>query len=427
MKSMIRRKYRLGNSRLLCQFKGVKMSVKSRLFGIGTFMSLMLSVIFAANPNPERIILNLTASPATSMAVNWRTEDPYPNSVIQYSVATPWIEYESQAVSLPAAMQKFEIGDDRLSYHYSTILKNLIPNTTYIYRVGHDSVWSEWNQFVTAQEKPQPFQFIFFGDPQNDDHGEMARVFRQAYRTAPNAGFWLFTGDLVNAPKDKLWDELFQAMEPFTRLTPSVMVPGNHDQLRNMVNSQRVSVTAPIWHAHLTLPENGIAGMEETSYFFDYQGVRFVMLNSNEKLVEQAVWLDSLLSHNPNRWTIAAFHHPFYSMGHVRDDRFTRDAFLTIFDKYCVDLVLQGHDHVYSRTQKLKGGKIVPDNQTGTVYIISASCPKAYDIGSVNASLMAKTGTRVQLFQVISVEPNRLEFKSYTANGSLFDEFELKK
>ncbi|MFH1212787.1 MAG: metallophosphoesterase, partial [Candidatus Neomarinimicrobiota bacterium] len=145
------------------------------------------------------------------------------------------------------------------------------------------------------------------------------------------------------------------------------------------------------------------------------------------RLAEQAVWLDSLLARNPNRWTIVAFHHPLYSMGHIRDDRQTRDAFLPIFDKYQVDLVLSGHDHVYSRTYPLRAGKIAAKKQKGTVYVISVSCPKAYDIGKINAGLMAKTGTQAQLFQVISVEPNRLEYKSYTADGRLFDDFKLKK
>jgi len=403
------------------------MFFKSRFFPVVIFLGLISSAVVADNPSPQRIILNLTASPATSIAVTWQTDEQFANSAVQFSVATPWIEYEKQAISLTAIMQKFVTGDERIDYHYSAVMENLSPNTTYIYRVGHDSVWSEWNQFVTAKQEPQPFKFIFLGDPQNDDHRPMARVFQQAYRTAPDAGFWLFTGDLVNAPKDHLWSELFEAMSLFPRVTPSVMTPGNHDQMRNFVNSQKVSITAPIWHTHLTLPENGIAGLNETSYFFDYQGVRFVMLNSNEKLAEQVIWLDSLLANNPNRWTIAAFHHPFYSMGHVRDDRFTRDAFLPIFDKYGVDLVLQGHDHVYSRTYPLRAGKIVASNQKGTVYVISVSCPKAYDVGKINAGLMAKTGTQAQLFQVISVEPNRLEYKSYTANGLLFDEFELKK
>jgi len=403
------------------------MSVNRSIVLVLTIIALLSFAEAANNPAPQRIILNLTANPANSMAVTWQAEDSFPNSAIQYSLATPWIEYEKQAVTLPATVQKFETGDQRVDFHYSAVMDNLAPNTTYIYRVGHDSVWSEWNQFVTAKPEPQPFKFVFIGDTQNDDHRPMTRVFQQVYRTAPEAGFWLFTGDLVNAPKDHLWSELFEAMSLFPRVTPSVMVPGNHDQLRNMVNSQKVSVTAPIWHAHLTLPENGIARLNETSYFFDYQGTRFVMLNSNEKLAEQAIWLDSLLAHNPNRWTIAAFHHPFYSMGHVRDDRFTRDAFLPIFDKYGVDLVLQGHDHVYSRTYPLRAGKIIANNQTGTVYIISASCPKAYDVGKINAGLMAKTGTQAQLFQVITVEPNKLSYKSYTANGQLYDEFALKK
>ncbi|MFH1252622.1 MAG: metallophosphoesterase, partial [bacterium] len=91
------------------------------------------------------------------------------------------------------------------------------------------------------------------------------------------------------------------------------------------------------------------------------------------------------------------------------------------------DLVLSGHDHVYSRTYPLRAGKIAAKKKKGTVYVISVSCPKAYDIGKINAGLMAKTGTQAQLFQVITIDPKRLNFKSYTADGGLYDEFEVRK
>jgi hypothetical protein len=47
-----------------------------------------------------------------------------------------------------------------------------------------------------------------------------------------------------------------------------------------------------------TLPGNSPEGLEETVFSFDYQGMRVVVLNGNEKIPEQALWLEGVLSNN---------------------------------------------------------------------------------------------------------------------------------
>ena len=93
----------------------------------------------------------------------------------------------------------------------SAILDGLTPATRYAYRVGHAREWSEWNQFATATAAPAPFQFVWFGDPQDDVLAHCARTFREAVRVAGGARLWLFTGDLCSDPEDARWGELFQA------------------------------------------------------------------------------------------------------------------------------------------------------------------------------------------------------------------------
>ena len=179
--------------------------------------------------------------------------------------------------------------------------------------------------------------------------------------------------------------------------------------------------------ARIKLEKIEIKSLNETVYFIDYQGVRFVMLNGNEKLQEQAEWLDRVLSQNSQDWTIAAIHQPVYSTARKRDNTLLQDLFVPIFDKYSVDLVLQGHDHTYSRTFKLRNGKRVEDNESETVYVISVSGPKNYSVNKRYEHLMEKMETGRQLFQVISVNKNRLQYESYNALGELYDSFELKK
>jgi len=397
---------------------------------------LFIPILLAAQV-PERVILNLTAKPATSIAVTWRMNASLNNARVQYAVSTPWKQFEKEVSTGNAKMEKADIGNGSVAFHYSAIITGLRPSTRYVYRVGCDSAWSEWNQFSTSSDKAEPFSFVFFGDPQNDITEHCSRVFRQAFQTAGGASFWLFCGDMTSEPDDNQIGELFTAAGFVLRTTPSVMIPGNHDMgykteygrivLNKNGKKIRTKNVSPLWNLYYTLPENGIPGYEEVSYTFDYQGVRFIMINSNDRLQEQAVWMENLLAANPNTWTVVTFHHPLYSNAQERDERETRTAFQHIFDTYHVDMVLTGHDHSYARSHKINNGKVVSDQEQGTVYILSVSGPKQYVVSFEYKELMAKVEGNVQLFQVISVTGNTLNYKSFTAAGTLFDEFSLRK
>ncbi len=397
----------------------------------GTLLcSMAVAVIFPVPGQdvPERIILNLTETPAASMAVTWRTALNYLDASAEISESTPGPTNAALSRKFAATSTSLELPGGKRWVQSAVILDGLKPNTRYAYRVGHDSVWSEWNQFGTARGSSAPFTFVYLGDPQSDIRKHVSRVFREAYREAGHASFWLFTGDLTTEPEDGLWQEWFDAAGFIPRMVPMIMAPGNHDHGSALVDGKKVRTERlPLWHPQFTLPENGVPGMEELSYYVDYQGVRILMLNSNNRLKEQAEWLDTLLSANPNRWTIAAFHHPLYSSGRNRDDRSTRDAFQAVFERHGVDLVLQGHDHSYARSRKLMGGRAVGNEEKGIVYVVSSCGPKTYPLQMLYRDLMAAMGEGQQLFQVITVEGNTLQFKAVTAGGTTFDSFELKK
>jgi hypothetical protein len=61
------------------------------------------------------------------------------------------------------------------------------------------------------------------------------------------------------------------------------------------------------------------------------------------------------------------------------------------------------------------------------VYVVTVSGPKMYEVNSRYANLMVKMGGNVQLFQVISVDGNKLTYQSFTVADSLYDSFELVK
>jgi hypothetical protein len=403
---------------------------------IGALLSCMAAVLagFASPPadlaslQPERITLNLTEDPATRMAVAWRTRACDAPPAGQIVVATGYTNLVKNARTFEGATEEVSLGGGMVAYHHALVFDSLKPDTLYAYRVGNGKQWSEWNQFRTASGSPAPFRFIYFGDPQDDIRSRCSRLFRTGFRTAPDARLWHFTGDLVNdGGNDSEWAELFQAMGWIPGTTPMLPLAGNHEYVAEKIEDRKVWKLTPLWRPHFVLPENGPPGLEETAYFVDYQGVRFVMLNGNEKLSEQAEWLDGILARNPQRWTIAAIHQPMYSTAKDRDNSHLRNLFIPLFDKHGVDLVLQGHDHTYGRTFKLRNGARVTDGEKGTVYVVSVSGPKVYDLNERNKNFMAKFGTGRQLFQVIGVEKDRLSYEAFDAAGNLYDAFELKK
>jgi len=423
--------------------KGKMISCDKRNLRIVFFLIVLVATCcpsYSATPRdgktPDRIILNLTEAPATSQAVTWRTIESVSSPQAQIEPAAELNEVGKNAFTVNAETEAVTIFTGEVVYSHSVIFKSLSPDTLYEYRVGDGENWSEWSQFRTAAGSFTPFEFIFLGDPQNDLKSICSRIFRAAYTKAPDARFWLLTGDIVNVgDADDLWGEFYYALGWIPRMTPMILVPGNHEYKKISSAPPKIEANKPIsleqkgltglWRPQFTLPENGIKDLQESVYYLDYQGVRFVMLNGTERLEEQAKWLKKVLEKDPQRWTIVAVHQPFYSTGEDRDNPYNRQLFVKLFDKYNVDLVLQGHDHTYGRTYKLRNGVKVENNEKGTVYVVSVSGPKTYDVNKRFESILAKSGTNRQLFQVINIDMNNLKYESYTATGELYYSFTL--
>jgi len=303
-------------------------------------------------------------------------------------------------------------------------LKDLQPSTSYLYRVGEPGNYSEWLEFHTAAATPEPFRFLYFGDPQNDILSQCSRVFRSAIRTVPDPTFLYFAGDVVSIPsRDEMWAELFEAGSFLFRQFPLAAAAGNHGYNEEGVRKDHISFN---WRPHFTFPENGLPELPETNYSFRVQGVLFVILNSLEFRAEQAHWLDRTLADAPERWRIIGMHYPFYSTGEGRDGRRIRQAFLDVVDKHQVDLVLQGHDHTFGRTKPLRGGKPVKAGQKGTIFVNSVSGPKQYQLDPPHPEGFAATASNTQLFHVVEVSPQRLVLLSYAADATLLDRVEIQ-
>ncbi|MBC7805074.1 MAG: metallophosphoesterase family protein, partial [Akkermansiaceae bacterium] len=301
---------------------------------------------------PDRIILTFKGDPARAIGVTWRTDNTVlpGEATVQIAEATAYPNFEEKARVVAATSTPVATDLGPAHFHGAEVT-GLTPNTLYAYRVGDGANWSEWIHFRTASDKPEPFTFIYFGDAQNDIKSLWSRAIRSAYSDAPKARFMIHAGDLINnANTDAQWGEWHTAGGWVNAMMPSLPSPGNHEY-----NGMPKSLSGH-WRPQFTLPENGPAGLEETCYYVDYQGVRIISLNTEEQTDAQVPWLDKVLADNPNRWTVLTFHRPIFSSAKGRDNKVLREAWMPIFDKHKVDLVLQGHDHTYARSKNIRAG-----------------------------------------------------------------------
>lgn len=375
---------------------------------------------------PDRIMLTIPGNPASTRAVSWRTVFDVTESVGEIAILDPSPKFDDKVVAVTGTHSTWEEGS-QTSMGHKVIFDNLQPDTKYAYRVGDGENWSEWFQFKTSSATAQPFSFIYLGDVQNDIKSLGSRALRQAYSHYPEAGFMLFAGDIVSRSNEEYWREFFYSGGWIFGMMPSIVTPGNHEFDSNEDGSRSFSKH---WNQIYQMPGNTPAEKyKNRNYYFDYQGTRFVSLDSpslgnypeDSTLVFN--WLEKALSENPNQWTVVFTHYPIYSCSQGRNNEKYRIAVQPLLEKYSVDLVLAGHDHTYCRGFNMENIMVKAKNPP--LYVVSVAGPKMYGL---NTSFWSdRVASMTQLYQHISISHNKLEYQSFTVAGDLYDHFIISK
>ncbi|MGJ1430774.1 metallophosphoesterase [Sphingobacterium spiritivorum] len=382
-----------------------------------------LSMAAAQRPEivnyPDRIMLTWSDDPAVTQSVSWRSPQHSTKALGQIVEENSHPELEEKAQTVEGQQLNLVLAEGGKDTYQHVTFRGLKPATTYVYRVGDGSTWSSWNQFRTAGAK-EDFSFIYLGDAQNDLRSRWSRTIRKAFQQEPDARFIVHAGDLINRSNtDSEWREWYEGSGFIHQMIPAVPTPGNHEYKRDSLGQL---VLDPHWKVQFQLPKNGPQHLQDAVYFLDYQDVRLISLNSqlimldSSAALEQEKWLEKVLANSSKKWNIVIMHHPVYSTAKNRDNTILRERFKPVFEKYGVDLVLQGHDHTYARGA---AGRERP------VYLLSVAGPKMYQ--SDSERWMDVSAQNTQLYQVIRMTGDRLYFKSYKLNGELFDSFELSK
>ncbi len=380
---------------------------------------------YPASNQPDHIVLTWSENPRTTQTIQWRTSTDVATGAVAYQRKRDYRSFNPkkplEVKALTESLATPDVVNDPIVHRHTAVLRGLEPDTSYVYSVGDgsDDGWTELAEFTTAPEGIKPFSFIYMGDAQNglDRWGTLVH---NAYRTRPDAAFYMMAGDLVNrgAERDD-WDSLFANAAGIYDRRPLVPALGNHECQGG---------DPKLYLSQFALPRNGPSELApERAYSFEYSNAYFVVLDSNLPPASQSAWLEEQLAATKATWKFVMYHHPAYSSAPNRDNKSIRDVWIPIFDRYHVDMALQGHDHAYLRTYPMHGNQRVESPKRGTVYVVSVSGTKMYEQDKRDYTEIGFTNTATYQVLDIQISGDRLVYRAVDIDGKVRDELVIEK
>lgn len=154
-------------------------------------------------------------------------------------------------------------------------------------------------------------------------------------------------------------------------------------------------------------------------YTFKKGDVQFFALDSNYMDPTQLDWIQQQLRESNAKWKIAFFHHPLYSDGRFHGpDVDLRNQLMPIFEKYGVNVVMSGHDHVYERFKPESGIYF---------FLVGNSGELRYHNLRHDSDIRAAGFDTDRTFMLVEIAGDKLYFQTITRTGQTVDSGVLQK
>lgn len=311
-----------------------------------------------------------------SVIIRWRTNVPSSSGI-------SFISEEDNKKEIQIA--DF-VGNPVFTTEHIIQLANLKPNSKYFYSVGTNdktlSISKDY-YFITA---PSPtdsrpiniWAMGDFGDDSKDTYVKNQTAIKEQYlkNKSNHTDLWLWLGDNAYCCGTDI--EYQRQVFDFYGSnilgnTPFFSVPGNHEYYETATAQVDKKIS---YFNIINVPTEGemggLASRTKEYYSYNFGNIHFIALDSygldegkyrlSAPQSKQYQWLINDLEANKGKslWTIITFHHPPYTKrSHDSDGELDlvaiREGLVPIFDKYKVDLVLNGHSHSYERSHLMKG------------------------------------------------------------------------
>jgi hypothetical protein len=400
------------------------------------------------------------ADPKTQFRISWQVPLAVKKPFVRVGLK-PWdlgkkIEAEVRPLHTAALTSALPAVDQ---YYLHAALDGLRPGTTYYYGVGHEgfdpataSAFATIGTFTTAPAHQERFVFTAFGDQGVSYHA----LGNDSVILAQNPSFHLHAGDICYADSSgsgqstdvydaRVWDQFLAQTETVASRVPWMVAVGNHD-MEAWYSPNGYGGQDARW----TLPGNGPDAEKLPGvYSFTYGNVAVVALDANDVSYEipanygisggkQTAWLDKKLGELRKKsgidFIVVFFHHCSYSTtnSHASEGG-VQETWVPLFEKHGVDLVINGHNHVYERTDAIKAGAVskqapigttVNSERDGIVYVTAGAAgrslysfpvPDSYeghvaDLDSVDTYHWTKGGVKA----TETVEWSRVRYTGYS-------------
>lgn len=370
-------------------------------------------------------VLSYTGDTATTITATWR-DDAEKAEVLQ--VVTE-VQYDGTgfAETMEFAANCKDVSlDGSGTWHYESTATGLTPATTYVYRVGSKGTWSQAKTFTTTDPDSKNFTFAYMGDIQTNrdaaaEYALWGELTKGLYERNPELSFAVLGGDIVESGiKTTLFDEFFKNASPVFSSVPLLATNGNHE-------SNFIGGKPELYLDYFALPENGPEGFSEEFYSFNVANCHVLILNSWILSGEQVLrggdyeqvntWIANDLATSRADWQIVVTHVPVYQVHSDTTSRLVKENWAPIFERYGVDLVFEGHQHVYSRSYPMYEDKINYEN--GITYIMGNSGQKFYN--SADETFAVRTVYDVANYQLVRIDGDTLTVQALDPKGDELD------
>lgn len=329
-------------------------------------------------------------------------------------------ELWEQAVTIEAHKSSYTNQGGEQIYAYTVQAEHLQSSNSYQYRIAAgEQILSEEYTIQIANEDEDAFQFIHITDSQGiveNDYKQWGKTLQAATDAAPEAAFIVHGGDLTDDPaKEQQWKWFYQ-YAPSLATIPFLPTTGNHEQIDN---------DAAAFSVRFQMPDNGAEGsLDNTTYYALYHNLLFISLNTEGNIKGQTTWLKQVLSEHSEQyqWIVVSMHRGVYGASRFKDGK----DWVKLFDEYNVDLVLQGHNHQYSRSYPLIDGDAVSGQEKGTLYVtLNASGTKFNDEKKAKTYQAIAFQNRQSMYAIVDVTQEQLTYSAYDVSGRLLDQFSI--
>ena len=242
-------------------------------------------------------------------------------------------------------------------YTNKAIATGLEAGTTYAYQIVNGDAKSDIYT-ISTDGGDAAFSFAYVADPQIVASGNVTSDTSGWDNTLnivaqndifSDISFLLSAGDQVNTASSESEYDGYLDHDALKNL-PVATIIGNHDS------------GSDAYSEHFNVPNESAEYGTTTAggnYWFVYNNALFMVLNSNDlSAAEHKAFMETAIAANPDvDWKIVSFHHSIYTVAshYNNDGTDRRETLVPIFDELDIDVVLQGHDHVYCRTYMMDG------------------------------------------------------------------------